>query len=183
MQRRDQRVGLARQEGEGVAFFGRAPDTRKGGNGGVGYAEPMFLSPTADFGFGKFGERDKAALPWACNHGSPERAIQVPHIGDALCYSGAGALARHLIWHAPLHRLHDFGRAIDARNDRLISGPDVDFDFGKLLVRLVPRDIFAPRWNGLRIGAVMVAHAARLARLVGAFQHNAGRNMCAPPHG
>ena len=144
MQRRDEGVGFAGQEGKGVAFFGRAPDSGKSRDGSGGYAEPVFLPARADFGFGKFGEGDKAALLWACNHRPPERAIEVSDIGDALCHRRSGALAGHFQWHAPLHRLHDLPVAIDARNDRLISGPDVDFDFRKFLTRQIPCNIFAP---------------------------------------
>jgi len=120
VERRDQGVGLAGQEGEDLkrvrrgAFrpqgqrrlfrqFGPAPHARKRRHRAVLNRKPMLFAARADLRLGKAGEGHEAALLGLCQHRPPERAGKIADVGDMLGHGRPGALSGQRQGHAPDH--------------------------------------------------------------------------------
>jgi len=120
MQRRDQRIGLAGEEGEDLKGvrrgtfpaqgqrrllrqFSPAPHAGKCRYRAVLYRKPVLLSPCADLRLGKAGEGHEAALFGLCQHRPPERAGKIADVGDMLGHRRPGPLSGQRQGHAPDH--------------------------------------------------------------------------------
>lgn len=120
MQRRDQGIGRAGQEGEDLKRvwrfacppqgqrrllrqFGPAPHAGKRRHRTVLYRKPVLFAACPQFRLGKAGERHEAALFGLCQHRAPERAGKIADVGDMLGHRRPGALSGQRQGHAPDH--------------------------------------------------------------------------------
>lgn len=120
MQRRDQGVGFAGQEGEDLKSvrrgacpaqrqsrllrqLGPAPHPRKRGHRAILYRKPVLFAARTDLRLGKAGEGHEAALLGLCQHRAPERAGKIADVGDMLGHRRPGPLSGQRQGHAPDH--------------------------------------------------------------------------------